>query len=55
MAIVQYVLEKKSMTVSDNTRSAEGLDDSSEYHGIEGLNAKQKAPGIDLKNPGGAL
>ena len=51
MVFFQFVLEKKSMTVSDITIQAKGLGDFFKNLGRKGLNASKKMAKNVLENP----
>ena len=55
MVIVQFVIEKKSMTVSDNTIKAEGLVSFFKKLGKISAKASKKILTNVLENPGAAL
>ena len=52
---VRFVIEKKSMIVSDNTIQAEGLGDFFKKLGKKGLNTSKKMAKNVINNPGRAL
>ena len=55
MVIVQYVIEKKTVTVSDNTFQAEGPGAFFRISGKKGLNISKKMAKNVLSNTGRAL
>ena len=55
MDIVRFLIEKKTIIVSDNTIQAEGLGDFFENLGKRGLNVSKKMAKNVLSSPGRAL